>query len=98
MSWNRVCDAFISGNMQSLLDLLFVGGFDSSLTVGLRPVGDAVRARSGVRQSRLPARHPGVGGAERRERAGRWLAGAGGLQTFSSVGTLRHWTRLEYKM
>lgn len=72
--------------MQSLLDLLFVGGFDSSLTVGLRPVGDAVRARSGVRRSRLPAPRPGVGGAERGERAGSRRAGAGGLQTFSPVG------------
>lgn len=36
-NWNRVCDAFISGNKWSFLTLLFVGGGSGcSLTVGIK--------------------------------------------------------------
>lgn len=63
---SRVCDTFISANRRTLFDSLFAGGVsDASLTVWMRPVGDAVRARSGLRRSSVRHPRPGVGGAVR---------------------------------
>lgn len=76
MNWNRVCNAFISGNMWSFLGSLFVdGGFGSCLAVGIKACRRRCSSEEPARGG--PGARPilGVGGAERAGRAGGLRAG-----------------------
>lgn len=60
-NWNRVWDAFISGNLRSFPNLLFVGGgggLESALTVGIKTCRRRCRsgrvARGGPERAPLP--------------------------------------------